>query len=317
MLQPWKLRIHQVEQQDASRRLKDRRCYNAALRAVVAGGGGVRGRVRRTLGSLLAREDTARRQEREHARDAQRSEREHRRLSRVHVRDPDAAMQQAKRASIQDEKKRLEVEMEQARVQQAMRRSQLDAIRREVRGILEPSPSPAPRGRVRPRSPSPAPRGRVRPRSPSGTPGRVRPRSLPGTPRGQAAHLFLRVGARKDHVLLLRHRHGKDGKKWGTPGGEVDPGETFWKAMKREFREETGVKLPRLTNIQHVDTYRGKVRIYVADLSVPLQTVLPPTLNTPEITGWTTASIGQLEHRSDLRGGVRSGIRAARRAGLL
>ena len=129
----------------------------------------------------------------------------------------------------------------------------------------------------------------------------------------KAAHLFLRVGAQKDKVLLLKHRNNK----WGTPGGEVDPGETFWQAMKREFREETGVKLPRLSNIQHVDTYQGKVRIYVADLNVPVDTVLPKHMRTSETKGWTTVRISELNGMRSLRGGVRSGIRAARRAGLL
>ena len=124
----------------------------------------------------------------------------------------------------------------------------------------------------------------------------------------KAAHLFLRVGAQKDKVLLLKHRNNK----WGTPGGEVDPGETFWQAMKREFREETGVKLPRLSNIQHVDTYQGKVRIYVADLNVPVDTVLPKHMRTSETKGWTTVRISELNGMRSLQN-VRPGS-APRRA---
>ena len=99
----------------------------------------------------------------------------------------------------------------------------------------------------------------------------------------------------------------------------MDPGETFWQAMKREFREETGVKLPRLTRVRSVDTYHGKVRIYVADLPGPVDRVLPPprALRTAETRGWTTAPLRTLMQRKNLRRGVVHGLQAAHNAGLL
>ena len=55
-MQQWKLSIHQAEEQDASRLIQDRKCYNAALRAVTGEEG-----LRRcaALGRLLDKEDAA------------------------------------------------------------------------------------------------------------------------------------------------------------------------------------------------------------------------------------------------------------------
>eukprot|EP00873_Tetraselmis_striata_P014233 jgi/Tetstr1/434497/TSEL_023589.t1 len=66
------------------------------------------------------------------------------------------------------------------------------------------------------------------------------------TPR-RAAALVLLCGADRDRVLLLRHMCCNG--KWGTPGGYVDRGESFFQGLKREFREETGVDLPPVENI--------------------------------------------------------------------
>lgn len=45
--------------------------------------------------------------------------------------------------------------------------------------------------------------------------------------------------------VLLQQR-GDDGM-WGTPGGSLEPGETFLEAARRELREETGLTCPDLT----------------------------------------------------------------------
>jgi ADP-ribose pyrophosphatase YjhB (NUDIX family) len=44
-------------------------------------------------------------------------------------------------------------------------------------------------------------------------------------------------------VLLLLHR-GPRAPFWATPGGGLDPGESFRDAARRELREETGLELP-------------------------------------------------------------------------
>ncbi|MBZ9749985.1 NUDIX domain-containing protein [Deinococcus sp. HMF7604] len=45
---------------------------------------------------------------------------------------------------------------------------------------------------------------------------------------------------------VLLQRRGDDGR-WGTPGGRLNPGETFLAAAHRELHEETGLSCPGLT----------------------------------------------------------------------
>jgi 8-oxo-dGTP pyrophosphatase MutT (NUDIX family) len=47
----------------------------------------------------------------------------------------------------------------------------------------------------------------------------------------------------KDRVLLFRFDAGDRPAFWGTPGGAIDPGESFAEAARRELREETGLDL--------------------------------------------------------------------------
>ena len=44
-------------------------------------------------------------------------------------------------------------------------------------------------------------------------------------------------------VLLFRFDAGDRPAFWGTPGGAVDPGESYAAAARRELREETGLDL--------------------------------------------------------------------------
>jgi 8-oxo-dGTP pyrophosphatase MutT (NUDIX family) len=137
----------------------------------------------------------------------------------------------------------------------------------------------------------------------------------------QAAHLFLRVGYYKKKVLLLKH---KGSNLWGTPGGEVDGRETFIDAMKREFREETGIDLPSLASTKWVDVYGGSTRIFVAEMkgNPKISSLLPATsdthgkLNTRETSAWEAVPIEDLERRTDLRGGVMTGFGAAKKEGF-
>ena len=46
-------------------------------------------------------------------------------------------------------------------------------------------------------------------------------------------------------VLLIKTR--KWNNTWGVPGGKIDYGETIKEALLREFREETGLELLKIT----------------------------------------------------------------------
>ena len=48
---------------------------------------------------------------------------------------------------------------------------------------------------------------------------------------------------RGEQLLLVRNRRRNDSVEWSTPGGVVDPGETFLEALSREVREETGIRV--------------------------------------------------------------------------
>ena len=54
--------------------------------------------------------------------------------------------------------------------------------------------------------------------------------------------------------------------KYGLIGGKKNNGETPWETMKREYREETGNNLPRLTNIRKF-MWKHHTAIYVGDFT--------------------------------------------------
>ncbi|OQY09412.1 MAG: hypothetical protein B6I28_03095 [Fusobacteriia bacterium 4572_132] len=47
---------------------------------------------------------------------------------------------------------------------------------------------------------------------------------------------------KKGKILLIKHKK-KEKEYWLLPGGGVDYGETFQEALKREFKEETALKI--------------------------------------------------------------------------
>jgi 8-oxo-dGTP diphosphatase len=50
------------------------------------------------------------------------------------------------------------------------------------------------------------------------------------------------IDQQTQHVLLIRkNRPAFQADKWNGIGGKIEPGETTWQAMVREFREETSV----------------------------------------------------------------------------
>ena len=59
------------------------------------------------------------------------------------------------------------------------------------------------------------------------------------------------------HILFVRL---KKSKAFGTPGGRMERGERPFEALRREFREETGHKMPFIENIKRIDY--GNTRIY-------------------------------------------------------
>lgn len=47
-----------------------------------------------------------------------------------------------------------------------------------------------------------------------------------------------------DEILLIKHQHlGKSGVLWAPPGGGMEYGESAEEALKREFKEETGLDI--------------------------------------------------------------------------
>ena len=58
--------------------------------------------------------------------------------------------------------------------------------------------------------------------------------------------LTMRGLARKNDAILILKRHPKsktNPNRWELPGGKVDPGEDFDKALTREFNEETSLDI--------------------------------------------------------------------------
>lgn len=123
-----------------------------------------------------------------------------------------------------------------------------------------------------------------------------------GTLKNAAILLFV-----KGRVLMVQNKNGE----WMLPGGQIDKGETPWVAASREFREETGQKLPDLrkegnsfvpydytgkpNNPPHTRIYYGETQIDLAEFDIddtktnetidmdyiPLTSILDKTITVP------------------------------------
>jgi 8-oxo-dGTP pyrophosphatase MutT (NUDIX family) len=72
---------------------------------------------------------------------------------------------------------------------------------------------------------------------------------------------------REGNVLLLKQTYGD--KRWGLPGGGVEPGETVHEAIKRECCEEIGVDIlvSAFTGLYYHKSFNSQVGIFKCDLS--------------------------------------------------
>ena len=67
-------------------------------------------------------------------------------------------------------------------------------------------------------------------------------------------------------VLLLKQTYGD--KRWGLPGGGVDPGETIHQAIERECYEELGVNISvsAFTGLYYHKSFNSQVGIFKCQL---------------------------------------------------
>lgn len=70
------------------------------------------------------------------------------------------------------------------------------------------------------------------------------------------------ISNEKGEVLLLKQTYGN--KRWGLPGGGVEPGETIHKAIIRECLEEIGVNviINAFTGLYYHKSFNAQVGIF-------------------------------------------------------
>ena len=101
-------------------------------------------------------------------------------------------------------------------------------------------------------------------------------------------------GTQVRHVLLLVNRKMESGKlaglKYSLPGGKVDHKENYFAAMKREYKEETGYELPKISsyinngNFAKMD-YNDHTRIYISTCSSEEIVYVPKAVKNKETCG--------------------------------
>ncbi len=80
----------------------------------------------------------------------------------------------------------------------------------------------------------------------------------------QAAGTLLFRAIGEGLEVLLVHPSGNYNRKapWGIPKGELDEGEDFEAAARRETREETGVEADELFSLGHIDYTKSRKRVH-------------------------------------------------------
>lgn len=75
------------------------------------------------------------------------------------------------------------------------------------------------------------------------------------------------IDSTEESVLLVRQSYGD--RRWGLPGGAVEPGETILDALARECREELGVdiEIGPLTGWYYHREFESQVGIFRCRLS--------------------------------------------------
>ena len=118
----------------------------------------------------------------------------------------------------------------------------------------------------------------------------------------KASVIILLCGTKKDKILLLKHNNTfYPGYPWGLPGGMVDDGETYYEAMKREFKEEVTIDLPTIHFLKNKNKsfMMDKVKIFVAytneDITKKLRKDKKITTSKEnEIVGWDLVNIDDI-----------------------
>jgi 8-oxo-dGTP diphosphatase len=85
------------------------------------------------------------------------------------------------------------------------------------------------------------------------------------TPRERAVLVFVKEA---DQLLLIHKKRGLGAGKVSSPGGRVEPGETWDQAAHRELREETGLSVNDLSHkadlwFQFTSGYSMAVRVFL------------------------------------------------------